>query len=68
MKKKKNLKEADIDVINALYKSALNGSVQAQIFWLTNRLPKLWNKNPVHEEMSDTETGVIFIPEVSKKE
>ena len=33
---------ADFQIENALFKSALDGNVTAQIFWLKNRRPDKW--------------------------
>ena len=35
---------ADFAVESALYKSAIEGSITAQMFWLRNRKPAQWNK------------------------
>lgn len=39
---KKGKEIADYAVENALYKSAIEGNVTAQIFWLKNRKPQQW--------------------------
>jgi len=47
---KKGKEVADFQVENALFKSALNGNVTAQIFWLKNRQPKSWRDSPQQAE------------------
>lgn len=47
---KKGKEVADFQVENALFKSALNGNVTAQIFWLKNRQPKSWRDSPQQTE------------------
>lgn len=39
---KRGKEVVDYEVENALLKSAINGNVTAQIFWLKNRKPKEW--------------------------
>ena len=39
---KKGKEVADYEVENALHKTALEGNVTAQIFWLKNRKPDKW--------------------------
>lgn len=39
---KKGKEVSDYQVENALFKSALEGNVTAQIFWLKNRKPEQW--------------------------
>lgn len=39
---KKGKEVADFQIENALFKSALDGNVTAQIFWLKNRRPDKW--------------------------
>lgn len=39
---KKGKEVSDFQVENALFKSALDGNVTAQIFWLKNRRPDKW--------------------------
>lgn len=50
---KKGKEIVDYEVENALLKSALNGNVRAQIYWLNNRKPKQWRAKR-HEEESQT--------------
>ena len=39
---KKGREVSDYHVENALYNAAINGNVQAMIFWLKNRKPQQW--------------------------
>ena len=41
---KKGKEVVDIEVENALLKSALEGNITAQIFWLKNRKPNRWRE------------------------
>lgn len=41
---KKNKEVVDLEVENALLKSALSGNITAQIFWLKNRKAKEWRE------------------------
>lgn len=41
---KKGKEVVDYEVENALLKSALDGNVTAQIFWLKNRKPSIWRE------------------------
>lgn len=41
---KKNKEVVDLEVENALLKSALGGNITAQIFWLKNRKAKEWRE------------------------
>lgn len=41
---KKGKEVVDYEVENALLKSALDGNVTAQIFWLKNRKPSAWRE------------------------
>ena len=41
---KKNKEVVDLEVENALLKSALSGNITAQIFWLKNRRAKEWRE------------------------
>lgn len=51
---KKGKEIVDYEVENALLKSALNGNVTAQIYWLNNRKPKQW-KNKRNDEENNNE-------------
>lgn len=56
---KKGKEVVDFEVENALLKSALNGNVTAQIYWLNNRKPKQWkNKRENTENNNDEITKV----------
>ena len=46
---KKGKEVSDYQVENALFKSALDGNVTAQIFWLKNRKPEKWCKKQERE-------------------
>ena len=54
---KKGKEVADYEVENALYKTAMEGNVTAQIFWLKNRQKEKWrekqevqvNANPIED-------------------
>lgn len=54
---KRGKEVVDYIVENALFKSAIEGNVTAQIFWLKNRKPKKWRDKPE----SESEQGVITI-------
>lgn len=43
---KKGKEVVDFEIENALAKSALEGNVTAQIFWLKNRKPDKWKDKP----------------------
>lgn len=47
---KKGKEVADYRVENALFESALDGNVTAQIFWLRNRRPDKWRNNPEYSD------------------
>lgn len=51
---------ADYQVENALFNSALNGNVTAQIFWLKNRRPDKW-RDKAQESNGNTNDSVINI-------
>lgn len=46
---KKGKEVVDFEVENALYQSAINGNVTAQIYWLNNRKPDKWRNKPKEE-------------------
>ena len=50
---KKGREVSDYHVENALYNAAINGNVQAMIFWLKNRKPQQWKdkKEPLEIEL-----------------
>ena len=62
MEKEINIDQADNEVVQALFKAAVNGNVNAQIFWLCNRKPAEWSKNGRTTEESNNECGVVLIP------
>lgn len=43
---KRGKEVVDYEVENALFKSAIEGNVTAQIFWLKNRRPDKWRDKP----------------------
>lgn len=49
---KKGKEVVDFEVENALYNSAINGNVTAQIYWLNNRKPDKWRNK--QKETTDT--------------
>lgn len=53
---KKGKENIDYQVENALLKSALNGNVTAQIYWLNNRKPKQWKNRRNEEEGNVAQT------------
>lgn len=57
---KKSKEVVDYEVENALLKSALNGNVTAQIYWLNNRKPKQW-RNKQDEQITSTEDRVQIV-------
>lgn len=61
---KKGKEVVDRQVENALLKSALDGNITAQIFWLKNRKPDQWRDKPVDNTQTENETGLIEIAPV----
>lgn len=62
---KKGKEVVDYEVENALLKSALDGNVTAQIFWLKHRKPNYWSdkaiqSNPEENEAFDKLITAIF--------
>lgn len=50
---KRTKEVADYEVVNALYKNAIEGNVTAQIFWLKNRISDKWReKQEVSHELN----------------
>ena len=47
---KKGREVSDYHVENALYNAAINGNVQAMIFWLKNRKPQQWKDKQEHSQ------------------
>lgn len=62
---KRGKEVVDYEVENALLKTALEGNVTAQIFWLKNRKRKAWRDKPELEAAGGGEGGVVLMPEVS---
>lgn len=52
---KKGKEVIDYQVENALLKSALEGNVTAQIYWLNNRKPKQWRNKRENAENNNEE-------------
>ncbi len=55
---KKGKEYTDGEVENALLKSALAGSVTAQIFWLKNRRPDKWSDKPEERGHEDRQLNI----------
>ena len=64
---KKGKEVVDIEVENALLKSALEGNVTAQIFWLKNRKAKEWREK-VEVEKQDAVQKIEIINDLPKEE
>ena len=74
LKRSKEL--ADLEVENALFKSAIGfvgpdekyypPNITAQIFWLKNRKPAAWRDKPVEIE-NDEDTGIIMMPPIMEE-
>lgn len=58
---KKGKEVVDFEVENALLKSALEGNVTAQIFWLKNRKPMQWREKPENKTDVDGVTVIIDV-------
>ena len=56
---KKGKEVVDYEVENALHKSALEGNVTAQIFWLKNRKPDKWRDK--QDVKIDAESKVMIV-------
>lgn len=56
---KRGKEVVDFEVENALYKSAIEGNVTAQIFWLKNRRKDKWREKQENDEKEQTKTGII---------
>jgi transposase-like protein len=65
---KKNKEVVDLEVENALLKSALSGNITAQIFWLKNRKPKIWRDKVQYENSLDEITKLDKILNEIKNE
>lgn len=59
---KKGKEVSDYQVENALFKSALEGNVTAQIFWLKNRKPEQWRDK--QEQKVDLTEAVKIIDSI----
>ena len=55
---KKNKEVVDLEVENALLKSALSGNITAQIFWLKNRRKQQW-RDKVEVETNGEELNKV---------
>lgn len=66
---KKGKEVVDYQVENALLKSALEGNITAQIFWLKNRKPQQWKdkveKEEKQENLNNVKSVLIKIKEVA---
>lgn len=58
---KKGKEVVDIEVENALLKSALEGNITAQIFWLKNRKPNRWREKQSIEHTGEASTKLSDI-------
>lgn len=56
---KKGKEVVDYEVENALLKSALEGNITAQIFWLKNRKPKEWREKIEVKEDVKINNGIL---------
>jgi hypothetical protein len=65
---KKGKEVVDLEVENALLKSALSGNITAQIFWLKNRKPKIWRDKVQYENSLDEITKLDKILNEIKNE
>lgn len=61
---KKGKEIVDIQVENALLKSALEGNITAQIFWLKNRQKSKWRDKPEDSVEKGDDGGVKIIIDV----
>lgn len=62
---KKGKEVVDFEVENALLKSALEGNITAQIFWLKNRKPEKWREK-IDKPVDNNEEGVIIVDDLPK--
>lgn len=58
---------ADVAVVQSLYKTALEGNTTAQIFWLKNRQPSKW-RDKTTSELVGKDDGPIQTEEVTASE
>lgn len=56
--------EADQQVVNALYSTACAGNVTAIIFWLCNRRPDTWSRNPQYIDQSSNTVQIMMSKEL----
>ncbi len=56
--------EADQQVVNALFNTACAGNVTAIIFWLCNRRPDTWSRNPRYTDQSLNTVQIIMSDEL----
>lgn len=56
---KKGREVVDLEVENALLKSALSGNITAQIFWLKNRRPAFWRDKPANDGVDVEDMSAI---------
>lgn len=64
---KKGKEVVDYQVENALFNSAINGNVTAQIFWLKNRRPEKWREKQ-QEVMNPDDEKVILVDDLKEYE
>lgn len=69
---KKGKEIVDFEVENALLKSALEGNVTAQIFWLKNRKQKEWREkveiNEAEKEIQNAKDMIVKIKKAVENE
>lgn len=63
---KKGKEVVDYQVENALLKSALDGNITAQIFWLKNRKPDKWREK--QQEPSNDNEKVVLVDDLKDYE
>lgn len=65
---KKGKEIVDIQVENALLKSALEGNITAQIFWLKNRMKTKWKDKPIEDaQTAALETAMRALADIIEK-
>lgn len=57
---KKGKEVADYQIENALFNSALEGNVTAQIFWLKNRRADKWRDKQKEESNADNKITIVL--------
>lgn len=69
---KKGREVIDFEVENALLKSALEGNITAQIFWLKNRKPDKWREKVItdddEKEIKNAKDIVVKIRKIANNE